>query len=161
MFRLIVHQCVKKAASEEQAQKPEPETFVEPHREARVFIPPNATSKINKPPKPGSVAKSKKANTSNAMMDRYKGSLRQALFSKLAVTSIQGVGNCEIEFSVDKSGKLLNRRFSKLSENKSLNDAVYNMLMSVPQYSPPPTEYNGEKIRISFSFDNGYYEVSY
>lgn len=103
----------------------------------------------------------KKETNSNSAMVSYKSALRQVLFSHLAVTSVQGEGRCEIEFSVDKSGRLLNRRFSKLSNNKSLNDAVYNMLMSVPQYSPPPSGYNGEKIRLSFYFDNGYYEVSY
>lgn len=107
-------------------------------------------------------AVSKKTPSLNpAAMSSYKNSLRHALFSRLAVTSVLGVGRCEIEFSVDKSGKLLGRRFSKLSDNKSLNDAVYNMLMSLPQFNPPPVGYNGEKIRLSFYFNNGYYEVSY
>lgn len=98
--------------------------------------------------------------SSGAMAD-YKNSLRRVLFAHLAVTSVQGIGKCQVEFSVDRNGRLLNRKFSRLSDNRSLNDAVYNMLMSVPQYSPPPAGYNGEKIRLSFAFDNGYYEVSY
>lgn len=103
----------------------------------------------------------KRETASNSDMISYKSDLRQVLFSHLSVTSVQGEGRCEIEFSVDKSGRLLNRKFSKLSDNKSLNDAVYNMLMSVPRYSAPPSGYNGEKIKLSFYFDNGYYEVSY
>lgn len=101
------------------------------------------------------------SSNSNEAVNQYKASLRQALVSKMAFTSIQGAGNCEVEFSIDQSGKLLNRRFSKLSDNKSLNDAVYNALMSVPEYYPPPSSYGGEKIRLNFTFDNGYYEVSY
>lgn len=118
------------------------------------------TKQNNNVVKPSAV--SKKAPSLNpSAMSAYKNSLRHALFSRLAVTSVLGVGRCEIEFSVDKSGKLLGRKFSKLSDNKSLNDAVYNMLMSLPQFTPPPTGYNGEKIRLSFYFNNGYYEVSY
>lgn len=96
---------------------------------------------------------------SPAMID-YKTKLRAKLFSKFAVGSIQGSGFCSISFSIDKSGKLINRKFTKESDNKSLNDAVYYMLMSVPTFSAPPAEYNGETIRMNFSINNGSYEIS-
>jgi len=142
---------------------------VEPkrNRELPPYVAPkkaNETPKIstrNKPIQSTKRPSDINAATISAAMTSYKGGLRQALFSRLAVTSIQGEGRCEIEFSIDKNGKLLNRRFSKLSDNKSLNDAVYNMLMSVPEYYPPPAGYNGEKIRLSFYFNSGAYEVSY
>lgn len=158
-----------KVIEQPQVQNPMPTPF------DNVIEPPAPTPQYNPPlPKPSPIVmpvrqknivkpstQSQKSASSNSAMMAYKNSLRQVLFSHLAVTSVQGVGRCEIEFSVDKGGRLLNRRFSKLSDNKSLNDAVYNMLMSVPQFSPPPVEYSGEKIRLNFSFDNGYYEVSY
>ncbi len=96
---------------------------------------------------------------SPAMID-YKTKLRAKLFSKFAVGSIQGSGSCSISFSVDKTGKLTNRKFTKESDNKSLNDTVYYMLMSVPQFSTPPAEYNGETIRMNFSINNGNYEIT-
>lgn len=96
---------------------------------------------------------------SPAMID-YKTKLRAKLFSKFAVGSIQGSGSCSISFSVDKSGKLINRKFTKESDNKSLNDTVYYMLMSVPHFTAPPAEYNGETIRMNFSINNGSYEIS-
>lgn len=96
---------------------------------------------------------------SPAMID-YKTKLRAKLFSKFAVGSIQGSGSCSISFSVDKSGKLINRKFTKESDNKSLNDTVYYMLMSVPYFTAPPAEYNGETIRMNFSINNGNYEIS-
>ncbi len=99
-------------------------------------------------------------NPNSPEMLRYKNNLRAALFSKFAVGSIQGSGECSIQFSVDKTGKLINRKFSQESSNKGLNDTVYYMLMSVPRFSPPPDEYNGETIRMNFKINNGNYEIT-
>lgn len=90
----------------------------------------------------------------------YKTKLRARLFSKFAVGSIQGSGACSISFSIDNTGKLINRKFTQEAENKSLNDAVYYMLMSTPTFTAPPSEYNGETIRMNFSINNGDYEIS-
>ena len=89
----------------------------------------------------------------------YKIRLRNALFSHLQAGAIQGKGKCGIEFSVNQNGKLINRAFTFQSDNKSLNDEVYKMMMRMPTYSPPPSGYKGEKIKITFDFDNGDYEV--
>ncbi len=105
------------------------------------------------PPKPA-------YNPNSAGMLRYKNNLRAALFSKFAVGSIQGSGECSISFSVDKTGKIINRKFTKESSNKGLNDTVYYMMMSVPRFSPPPDEYNGETIRMNFKITNGDYEIT-
>ena len=96
---------------------------------------------------------------SSAMID-YKTKLRAQLFSKFAVGSVQGSGSCSISFSVDKSGKLINRKFVQESDNKSLNDTVYYMLMSVPYFTAPPAGYNGETIHMNFKMNNGSYEIS-
>ncbi len=99
-------------------------------------------------------------NPNSIEMLRYKNLLRAALFSKFAVGSIQGSGECSIQFSVDKTGKLINRKFTKESSNKGLNDTVYYMMMSVPRFTPPPNEYNGEIIRMNFKITNGDYEIT-
>jgi hypothetical protein len=99
-------------------------------------------------------------NPNSAEMLRYKNNLRAALFSKFAVGSIQGSGECSISFSVDKTGKLTNRKFTKESSNKGLNDTVYYMMMSVPRFSAPPKEYSGETIRMNFKINNGDYEIT-
>lgn len=99
-------------------------------------------------------------NPKSPKMLKYKGILRGALFSKFAVGSVQGSGTCEIQFSVDSTGKLINRKFVQQSGNKSLDDAVYYMLMSVPKFTAPPPEYNGEPIRMKFIINNGNYEVT-
>ena len=101
-------------------------------------------------------------NPNDPELLKYKSSLRSALFSKFAVGSIQGSGTCIIEFSVNReTGKLENRRFTKQSDNKALNDSVYYMLMSVPKFSIPPSSYHGETIRMKFYLNNGYYEISF
>jgi len=101
-----------------------------------------------------------KYNPNSPTMLKYKAGLRAAMFSKFAVGSISGSGTCSVHFSVDSTGKLVNRGFTKQSDNKSLNDAVYYMMMSVPKYNPPPSEYNGETISMTFKINNGEYEIS-
>ena len=91
----------------------------------------------------------------------YKGAVRSALLANLNVTAIQGSGDCAVEFSVDNSGKLINRNIIYKSTNKTVNDEVYNMLMRLPYYKQPPAHYNGEKIKLKFMFNNGYYEISF
>lgn len=93
--------------------------------------------------------------------DKYKNSLRYALLSKLDIVKITGEGDCAIEFSFDQNGKLLNRKFIYKSQNKTVNDEVYLMLMKLPIYKTPPSGYNGEKIKMKFYINNGYYEISF
>ena len=112
-------------------------------------------------PKPHHTLLNQDLSSMSPAMKNYTSGLRQSLFSQWAVGSVEGEGRCEVEFAVSKSGKLLGRKFSKQSDNDSLNNSVYDMLMSSPQYSAPPADYNGEKIRLSFYFNHGYYEVNY
>ena len=94
-------------------------------------------------------------------LNNYKIALRNALFSKLSVVSIHGKGSCGVEFSIDSTGKLVNRAFTYQSDNKSVNDEVYKMLMRLPSFYAPPDDYKGEKIKMKFSFDNGSYVINY
>lgn len=100
-------------------------------------------------------------NEAIAELNKYKTALRKALFFNLEVLTIQGQGDCIIEFNIDDSGKLINRGFYKTSDNVSVNNAVYKMMMKLPQYYPPPPSYKGAKLRLKFSFDNGSYEINY
>ena len=117
--------------------------------------------------KPQTQPQTKQTNTTTnkpAMSEEYynyKLTLRQALFSKLSVASVQGSGSCGIEFSIDSTGKLINRGFTFQSDNKSVNDEVYKMLMRMPKFYPPPSGVQSEKIKMVFKFDNGSYYVNY
>jgi hypothetical protein len=153
-------------------KQPQPEPLVQPTKTPLPFMPapkpvpkkvkpiPAAPKETPKPKKHATMINQELSSLSPDMRSYING-LRQALFSQWALGGISGVGLCEVEFSVSPSGKLINRRFSKQSDNDSLNSAVYHMLMNTPQYYPPPSEYNGEKIRISFYFSHGDYEVNF
>ncbi len=93
--------------------------------------------------------------------ENYKNSIRLALLSKLDLVKISGKGECAIKFSLAQNGKLLNRGFIYQSNNKSLNDQIYYMLMRLPVYRTPPEGYNGEVIKLKFYIDNGAYEISF
>lgn len=95
----------------------------------------------------------------NKEVQNYKLRLRNALFYKLNYSAIHGSGKCGIQFAVNSDGKLINRAFTFQSDNKTLNDEVYKMLMRLPTFDPPPKSYNGELIKLTIRFDNGEYEV--
>ena len=111
------------------------------------------TQVSQKPPEPPKMNENEFLN--------YKGAIRSALLAKLDVVAIKGSGDCAIEFSVDNSGKLINRNFIYKSSNKTINDEVYKMLMRLPYYNQPPKYYSGEKIKLKFMFNNGYYEITF
>lgn len=101
-------------------------------------------------------------NTNSAVeIDKFKVAVRQSLFSKFPVLQVQGQGSAIIAFSVAPNGKLLNRRFVQQSENQSLDDAVYHMLMQTPFVLSPPNSYSGQEYKIRIDVNNGQYEFSY
>lgn len=99
--------------------------------------------------------------TNNKELQNYKSALRQTLFKRLNIGSIEGNGECIISFSLSSEGKLLNRRFVRQSDNTSLNNAIYRMLMNTPYYVEPPATYKGETFALKFRYNNGYYEFGY
>ena len=96
-----------------------------------------------------------------AKLNTYKANLRQYLFSAFPILTVQGSGTASVGFSISSEVKLLNRRFVSQSDNKSLNDAMYHMLMKTPTYTAPPSSYKGEEIILEMKFNNGQYSFSY
>ncbi len=94
-------------------------------------------------------------------MLNYRSALRMRLLSNLTISEVEGVGKCGIEFAIDGTGKLINRGFTFQSDNKTVNDAIYKMLMRTPHFNPPPASYDGRKIKMTFTLGNGSYEVSF
>lgn len=93
-------------------------------------------------------------------LNNYKAGLRNTLGRKIDFTRVVGDGECTVSFKLNDSGKLINRSFSKQSSNITLNDAVYQAVMSTPSYNPPPTGYNGEMLSLNIRFYNGNFEIS-
>ena len=98
---------------------------------------------------------------SKTEFENYKNGIRLALLSKLDLVKITGAGECAVKFSLAQNGKLINRGFLYQSNNKSLNDQIYYMLMRLPVYKIPPAGYSGEVIKLKFRIDNGAYEISF
>lgn len=98
---------------------------------------------------------------SKTEFENYKNGIRLALLSKLDLVKITGAGECAVKFSLAQNGKLINRGFLYQSNNKSLNDQIYYMLMRLPVYKTPPAGYSGEVIKLKFRIDNGAYEISF
>ena len=92
---------------------------------------------------------------------RYKNSLRNRLFANFPILNVQGQGTAKIAFSVAADGKLTNRRFVSQSGNKSLDDAMYHMLMRVPVYVAPPAGFEGREIVMQMDFNNGHYSFAF
>lgn len=108
--------------------------------------------------------KENKTDTSEedkAKLNTYKANLRKHLFSAFPVLTVQGSGTASVGFSISADGKLLNRRFVTQSDNKSLNDAMYHMLMKTPTYTAPPSAYKEEEIVLEMKFNNGKYSFTY
>ncbi len=91
----------------------------------------------------------------------YRIALRQRLFSNLDIYTIQGSGTCGVEFAIDETGKLINRGFTFQSDNKTVNDAVYKMLMRTPKFNPPPESFVNKKVKLILKLDNESYEIKY
>jgi len=90
----------------------------------------------------------------------YKIKLRNHIASKISFASIVGDGSCAFSFSVSSNGELTNKKPISLSDNDSLNEAVYNALRQVYSYSAPPTGYKSETLKLTVKMYNNNFEVS-
>ncbi len=90
----------------------------------------------------------------------YKAQLRNTIGRKIDFTRVIGDGSCTVSFKIDLNGKLINRSFTKQSTNNTLNDAVYNAVMSTPTFNPPPAAYKNETLNLNISFYDGNFEIS-
>ena len=157
----VTHAPQPQKPKEQKIEKKQPK----PSIQKNVTVPANPQPQV-KLPQPTTQPNVQNVSTEIKKMDageflEYKGAIRNALLARLNLAAVKGEGECVIEFSVDNSGKLLNRRFISQSSNKSVNDEVYYMLMRLPSFKKPPQYYNGEKIRFKIYLNNGYYEISY
>ena len=91
----------------------------------------------------------------------YRNALGNRLLANLNISEISGNGKCSVSFGIDSTGKLINRTFVLKSDNKSLNDEVYRMLMRTPRYNPPPSAYNGQTIRFTIELNNNTLRASF
>ena len=91
--------------------------------------------------------------------NNYKLSLRNRMASRIDFARVVGDGECIVNFKIDSTGRLVNRSFAKQSDNDSLNDVVYNAVMSLPTFSAPPKGYNSETLHLRVNMYGGNFEV--
>lgn len=149
-----VKTSVKSSTTPSKSSKPSGTASL-PQKTVPVSAPAKTTRSVTTPKKTTAVT-----GMSAASLQNYKNSLRRQLFSKIDFTKIDGNGHCEVTFTINSSGKLTGRKFSKQSGNILLDDAVYRAMMSVPTFNPPPVTYRGETMTFSVKFENGRYEVN-
>lgn len=120
---------------------------------------PSQQTVISPAPSTPSVSVSK-TNQAEQELKTYKEGLRNTIGKRIDFTKVYGSGTCVVEFKVDSSGRLINRKFATQSTNNTLNDEVFNAVKSVPVYKAPPSSYNGQVMSLKVSFSNGHYSVS-
>ncbi len=104
--------------------------------------------------------KARKSALAKQELANYKINLRNEIGRKIDFTRVIGDGNCVISFKLDSSGKLINRAFIEQSSNITLNNAVYNAVMTTPSYNPPPSAYNNEVLKLNIRFTNGNFAIT-
>jgi len=103
----------------------------------------------------------KKTKYTDTEMRSYISGLLNRFRSNLSLGELDGEGECIVGFTLDENGKLLNRKFVKQSENKSVNDTVYKMMMRTPVFNPPPASYDGGLLKVYLKLSPSYYEISF
>ena len=93
-------------------------------------------------------------------LSNYKIGLRNTIGKKIDFTRVVGDGECSLSFSLDSSGRLLNRKFTKQSTNVTLNDVVFAAMNSTTRYNPPPAGYKNETLNLNIRFYNGNFSIS-
>ena len=93
-------------------------------------------------------------------LTNYKISLRNTIAKRIDFTKVIGDGICIISFKLDSNGRLIDREFAKQSENLTLNNAVYKAVMATPSFTPPPSGYKNETLRLNINFNNGNFSIT-
>jgi len=104
-------------------------------------------------------AKEKQEAADKQEFKSYKNNLRNTIARKIDFTKVIGDGSCTVSFKIDSTGKLINRSFTKQSSNNTLNDAVYEAVMSTPTFMSPPSAYKNEFLNLNIKFSNGNFEI--
>lgn len=90
----------------------------------------------------------------------YKSELQKVLYSNLEETEILDEGRCEIEFKVNKDGKLTNRRIIKEKGGSQFNNLVLKMIKKTNSTQVPPEGYEDTQFKAKVYTENGLINVT-
>ncbi len=121
----------------------------------------NANNKIETVPKSLEVlpAVITSDNINNPQMVDYINYLRHQIIKNWNMSSIYGNGYVVAEVSFDKEGNMLTSKFVEGSRNQSLDQSVWNAIISTKNLATPPDVYDSQKIRLKFEYNNGHYSI--
>lgn len=63
------------------------------------------------------------------------------------------------EISFNKEGKMLTSKLVEGSKNQSIDQSVWNAIISTKNLAIPPDVYDSQKIRLKFEYNNGNYSI--
>lgn len=117
--------------------------------------------------KPATNSVTSKQNSYNKVVSEsdiaeYKEALRTQIVSKIDFMNILGDGYCEVTFSISSNGTIYypsSNVFSVLSENSSMNDAVFNAMKSIKIFKPTPTGKNLQSLKLRVSLYGNSFNV--
>ncbi len=127
---------------------------------AQTKVQPNVQPSAQSNVQPKSQTNTQAASNVQANLKSYKTALRNKIASNIAFVRVIGDGTCAVKFRVNSNGTLVDRKFSIQSENDSLNEVVYQAIMSTPSYTPPPYGYRGEVLELKVRMYGGNFEVT-
>ena len=67
--------------------------------------------------------------------------------------TVDGAGECRIQFTINKDGIMENKKMVVRSRNESLDDSVLILLSKITNLEVPPAEYKGERVILAFKVD--------
>ena len=94
-------------------------------------------------------------------MKRYLLSVGKIFSNNWDKANVIGTGICTIEFVIDSNGIINKKEIVEESSNKTLDESVKETLSKTRDLGMPPTEYNGERIRISFEIKGDKFKLYY
>ena len=84
----------------------------------------------------------------------YLVQIGEEFSSKWNANLVDGVGECRIQFTVNKDGIIENKKMINQSRNESLDNSVLLLLSQITNLNLPPEDYKGERIILAFKIDD-------
>lgn len=93
-------------------------------------------------------------STISTDMRSYLVQIGEEFSSKWNANLVDGVGECRIQFTVNKDGIIENKKMINQSRNESLDNSVLLLLSQITNLNLPPEDYKGERIILAFKIDD-------
>ena len=98
-------------------------------------------------------------NQENQEILAYKVKLRNFIAKKINFANVVGDGSCVFTFKVNNQGALTEKKFVSTT-NVTLSDEVYEAILNVTTFSPPPVGYKPVMMKFNVKMYNNSFEIS-